>query len=97
MGGRWAGPWRLYVASRQPRGGACAGKARSLSVFRCVTRLPLPGDKFPNIDRISQVHCPVLIMHGTADQVVPYWHGPKLLRGRQRAQALPVGAGRYAQ
>ncbi len=41
--------------------------------------MPLPGDRFRNIDRIDQVHCPTLIMHGTADEVVPFWHGPKLL------------------
>ncbi len=28
--------------------------------------------------RIGQVHCPVLIMHGLADRVIPFWHGQKL-------------------
>lgn len=27
---------------------------------------------------ITQVNCPVLIMHGTKDSVVPLWHAQKL-------------------
>jgi abhydrolase domain-containing protein 17 len=71
------GALAVYVASREPVAGLILESA-FLSVFRCVTRLPLPGDKFCNIDRISGVHCPVLIMNGTADRVVPFWHGQKL-------------------
>jgi fermentation-respiration switch protein FrsA (DUF1100 family) len=33
---------------------------------------------FPNVDRISLVTCPVWIIHGTKDEVVPFWNGEEL-------------------
>jgi fermentation-respiration switch protein FrsA (DUF1100 family) len=39
-----------------------------------------PFDKFPNINRITQVQCPVLVMHSKDDEVVPFWHGEALFR-----------------
>ncbi|CAD6270170.1 unnamed protein product [Miscanthus lutarioriparius] len=35
-------------------------------------------DIYKNIDKISQVTCPVLIIHGTADEVVDWSHGKQL-------------------
>ena len=35
-------------------------------------------NQFRNIDKISEVHAPVLITHGTADLTVPYSHGERL-------------------
>ena len=35
-------------------------------------------DQFSNIDRISDVCCPVLIVHGTNDEIVPFAHGKML-------------------
>ncbi|MBD1939386.1 alpha/beta hydrolase [Microcoleus sp. FACHB-68] len=50
-----------------------------LSAFRVITRIPIvPFDKFSNIDKIQQVRCPVLVMHGTADDLIPFWHGQQL-------------------
>ena len=47
-----------------------------ISAFRVVTRYRiLPFDRFPNIDRIAEVDCPVLIIHGRLDQVIPFYHG----------------------
>jgi fermentation-respiration switch protein FrsA (DUF1100 family) len=49
------------------------------SAFRVVLPIPmLPFDKFPNIDKIKKVNCPVLVMHGKADQTIPFSHGEKL-------------------
>lgn len=31
-------------------------------------------DMFPNIDRIHKVNCPVFIIHGKVDEVVPFEH-----------------------
>ena len=36
------------------------------------------GDRFPNIDYAPHIACPVFIIHGTQDEVVPFWHGQEL-------------------
>ncbi|CAM9562164.1 unnamed protein product [Phaeothamnion confervicola] len=38
----------------------------------------MPGDCFANIDRMINVRCYVYIIHGTRDEVVPFWHGEQL-------------------
>lgn len=50
-----------------------------VSVYRVMTRWPLlPFDKFPNLARIPSVLCPVLVIHGRQDWIIPFWHGEKL-------------------
>jgi abhydrolase domain-containing protein 17 len=63
-----------------------------LSAFRVLTRIPiLPFDKFPNYKEIGRVRCPVLIIHGTSDSVIPIWHGQKLFAlANQPKQFLAV-------
>ncbi len=52
-----------------------------LSAFRVVTVYPiLPFDKFPNISRIANINCPLLIIHGENDNVIPFNHGVKLFQ-----------------
>lgn len=47
-----------------------------ISAFRVVTRYRiLPFDRFPNIDFIAQVDCPVMVIHGKRDRVIPFYHG----------------------
>ena len=48
-----------------------------LSVCRVVLDVGVENafDVFPNISRIRQVTCPVFIIHGTKDAVVPFNHG----------------------
>jgi len=68
----------VYLAARRPVAGLIL-RSPILSAFRVVTRVPLlPFDKFPNYKEIGKVHCPILIIHGTSDQLVPVWHGRKL-------------------
>ena len=46
------------------------------SAFRVVVSFPiLPFDKFPNRNKLKNIDCPILIMHGTADEVIPFEHG----------------------
>lgn len=33
---------------------------------------------FPNVDRIRHVNCPVFVIHGTRDEVVPFQNGEEL-------------------
>jgi fermentation-respiration switch protein FrsA (DUF1100 family) len=68
----------VELAARKPAA-ALILQSPFLSAFRVLTRIPiLPFDRFPNYKRIGQVHCPVLIMHGVADRVIPVWHGQRL-------------------
>jgi len=48
---------------------------------------PLLRHPFPSIDKITNVSEPIMIYHGTADQVVPIMHGEALHR------AAPPGTG----
>lgn len=54
-------------------------EAPFLSAPRAVTRVRLFWvDSFPNIDRMVNVHCPVVVMHGTADRIIPFSQGKQL-------------------
>lgn len=49
------------------------------STFRVVTRIRiLPWDLFDNLSRIDQLQCPVLFLHGTLDDTVPFEHSRTL-------------------
>jgi fermentation-respiration switch protein FrsA (DUF1100 family) len=66
------------LAARRPVGGLVLESA-FVSTFRVLTRVPLlPFDRFRNLDKIGRVRCPVLVMHGTEDTIVPAWHGRAL-------------------
>jgi len=66
------------LAARRPVGGLVL-ESPFLSAFRVMTRVPLfPFDKFRNVDKISRARCPLLVMHGEADEIVPFRHGRQL-------------------
>lgn len=66
------------LASRQPVAGLVI-ESSFTTAFRVVTGIPVyPFDKFPNIDNIKNVNCPVLVIHGNADRVIPFYHGQQL-------------------
>ncbi len=69
----------VELAAREKLAGLVVESA-FVSAFRVQTRLPLsPFDKYRNLARMPKVQCPVLVIHGTADGVIPFWHGQKLL------------------
>jgi fermentation-respiration switch protein FrsA (DUF1100 family) len=73
-----------YLASKTAREGrSVAGvilQSPLLSAYRVAFnfRFTCPGDKFPNVDYAPHIRCPVFIVHGTQDEVVPFWHGQEL-------------------
>ncbi|MGL5083109.1 MAG: alpha/beta hydrolase [Microcoleaceae cyanobacterium] len=68
----------IDLASRKSVGGLVV-ESSFTSTFRVRTKIPIfPFDKFPNLDTIKRVQCPVLIMHGDQDQVIPISHGKQL-------------------
>jgi len=56
----------------------------------------LSGDMFRNIEKVSQLTCPVLVIHGTKDQLVPFSHGEALYNAaRERAEPLWIQEGAH--
>ena len=48
------------------------------STFRVMTRIKLfPNDKFDNFARLKNIACPILLIHGTKDRIIPFWHARK--------------------
>ncbi len=85
-------PHRLVLYGRSVGGGpavelAAHENVRGLilesaftSAFRTMTHWGvLPRDRFQNIKKLPNVRCPVLIMQGREDRVVPFSHGEALL------------------
>ena len=54
-----------------------------MSALRVIFNLrwTLPFDKFPNIDRMPNIDCPVFIIHGRRDEIVPFYHARELHNG----------------
>ena len=68
------------LAATRPCGGLIL-EAPFLSAPRAVTRVRLlPVDPFPNLKRIGDVKCRVLMIHGTNDGVIPYSQGQELFK-----------------
>ena len=45
------------------------------STFRVITRRKLlPWDAFDNLAQLNKISCPILFIHGTKDQTVPFEH-----------------------
>src|ERR1051326_3632748 len=65
----------VWLASRNPAAGLVL-QSPFLSALRVLTRITLlPFDYFPSYKRIGDVRCPVLVMHGTSDEVIGFYHG----------------------
>jgi len=70
----------VELAATRPCGGLIL-EAPFLSAPRVVTRVRiLPVDPFPNLKRIGDVKCPVLMIHGTKDSIIPYSQGQALFK-----------------
>lgn len=67
-----------YLASKQ-KVAALILESPFVSAFDVmpISKL-LPFDKFNNLARIDKINCPLLIVHGTADRVIPFEHSQKL-------------------
>jgi len=50
---------------------------------------PLPFDKFDNISAIDKINCPLLVIHGREDSIIPFKHGEALYaKAKQPKQRL---------
>ena len=67
-----------YLAARKPVVGMIL-ESTFISTFRVVIPIQiLPFEKFPNQSHIRQTNIPILLIHGTKDQIIPYWHSQVL-------------------
>lgn len=68
----------VYLASRRIVGGLIL-ESTFTSIAQVLSPIPLfPFDKFPNLERLRQVRCPVLVIHGDQDAIIPISHGQRL-------------------
>ncbi|MFL6300478.1 MAG: alpha/beta hydrolase [Terriglobales bacterium] len=68
----------IDLASRQRAGGLIV-QSGFTSAFVVLTKVPLvPFDKFRNISKIPHVKCPVMVIHGRRDNVIPFSNGERL-------------------
>jgi abhydrolase domain-containing protein 17 len=68
----------IDLASQKVCGGLIA-ESTFVTAFRVITRVQIyPFDKFQSINKIQNVKCPVLVIHGKKDSIIPFWHGEKL-------------------
>ena len=63
-----------YLASREPVGGLILESAFT-SISRVAIGMSLPFDPYNNLSRIQKVRCPVLVIHGKRNSIVPFRHG----------------------
>lgn len=49
------------------------------SAFRVITGIRLlPFDRFDNLQKMGDITCPVLVIHGRQDEIIPFRHGLQL-------------------
>lgn len=66
------------LAARRPAAGLVL-ESTFTSAFRVVRPYPfLPFDRFGTAGKLPRVRMPVLVIHGTEDEVIGFWHGQRL-------------------
>jgi abhydrolase domain-containing protein 17 len=67
------------LATKHPTIAGLILESTFTSAFRVVVPFPiLPFEKFNNLAKLHNIHCPILIMHGQADSIIPFHHGETL-------------------
>lgn len=83
----------LVIATEGVYGGIIL-QSTFTSVFRVMTQWRLlPSDLFDNERKLPRVGCPVLVIHGRHDEVIPFAHGEALFaaaREPKRSYFLPT-------
>lgn len=66
------------LAARRPAAGLVL-ESTFTSAYRVVRLFSfLPFDRFRTADKMPRVRMPVLVIHGTDDEIIGFWHGQRL-------------------
>ncbi|MBN2704802.1 MAG: alpha/beta hydrolase [Pontiellaceae bacterium] len=86
----------VWLASRNECGGLITEESFA-SAFRVKTHWKiLPWDKFDSLRSIRRVDCPVLVIHGTDDRLIPLWHAEKVYNAApEPKRALWIKGGQH--
>ncbi len=68
----------VWLASQKPAGGLILEGAFTSALRVALPIQILPFDFYDNLGRIGHVHCPILMIHGRRDRVIPFKHGQTL-------------------
>lgn len=72
------GAMAVEMASQMDCGGLIM-ESTFVSAYRVMTgKVMFPFDQFLNLKKMKDVSCPVLVIHGKEDEVIPFWHGKML-------------------
>ena len=82
-----------FLAANKPVGGLIL-QSTFATVFQVVIPFRvLPFEKFPNVKRIDDINCPVLLIHGSEDRTIPFSHSEELLVAAEEPKQLVPIAG----
>lgn len=80
IGRSLGGALAIQIAAKHPVAGLISECAFT-SAFRVKTGVRfLPWDKFDNLSTIKNIQCPILIIHGEDDHIIPFRHGKQLYK-----------------
>lgn len=78
LGRSLGGAVAIDLAARRRLGGLII-ESSFVTAYRVITHVPLlPFDKFTSLSKMGTIRCPVLVIHGKKDEVIPFWHGKRL-------------------
>ena len=76
------------LAQRRRLGGLII-ESSFITAYRVLTGVPVFAfDKFKSISKIKRVQCPVLVVHGKKDEVIPFRHGEKLFEAANEPKSF---------
>lgn len=77
-----------YLAANKPVAGLILESSFATAFQVVVPFRIMPFEKFPNVKRIDKIDCPLLLIHGTDDSVIPFSHSEELLAAAQQPKTL---------
>lgn len=71
----------FFLAQQYPGVAGVITESTFTSTYRVLSRVKLlPMDAFDNLARLNELRAPLLLLHGTHDMIVPFYHGKQLLK-----------------